>query len=443
MHDRDKVINWWVGRMSDQDLAEWTGMAPRAVGIVLNLPHMRAGISGGGRGSKNTRRIEAKTRNAVAIIHAMSEAGMTFELATNIIAATPVLASMPTQVIDWHPILSGIAPLMVADPAGSWLPTDKVPENIWGRFVYPCYSVDNPQPTAGDILEVPYGDFAPNTDRGTMLVDRSAFGMPNLELKPLTDKPVYAGEIDPLGLYTYENYRSEALPRFDDHVLVVNGHWVFIKSPDPRPMEAMQNVMAGEFNQSKPIKYDLDPVSVIESDKKTVRVIGWGRDEEEQERARYHLANFDSLLDVNMTLAVRKMKRRAYGLPVTPPASPVPWADRAKLAQRYEAPTLVKIDAEAETRKIEEEDFFRGWTTDAEGNRIRVGLTKEENEEFEVIEKKDWENRMDHTAFPWASVKERRDEEDRWHVLHGKHERARQQRIGEEFRKKHGEPSQD
>jgi len=422
--DRDKVLNWWTGRVSDADLGEWTGMAPRAVAIVLNLPHMRAGVVGGGRGSRHTRRVDPKTRNAVAIVHALSETGMALELAANIIAATPVIASTPTQVVDWSAALAGVRSLPMVDPKGNWLPTDVVPWHVWEHFVFPCYSTDKPNPGPGDILQVPFQQFTPN-ESGIMSVDRSAHGLPNLELKSLTDSPVYAGEIDPLGLYTYENYQAEALPRFDDHILIVNGRWVFIKSPEPSPMEAMQQFMAGEFNKGKPIEFDFDPVSAIEADKKTVRVIGWGRDEEEQERARYHLKHFDSLLDVNITLAVRKMKRRAYGLPVGKPGSLVSWADRVKVAQRYTPPKPLVIDVAAELQEMEDEI----WTIDADGNRVRVGLSKEETDEFEVLEKRNLEYLASDTAFPWPSVESMRTERKRWLELHDKQHRARMLRA--------------
>ncbi|PWR24212.1 hypothetical protein [Zavarzinia aquatilis] len=340
MLDRDKVVNWWTGRISDQELAEWTGMAPRAVAIVLGLPSMRAGVTGGGRGSRHVRRINPKTRNAVAIVHALSEAGLPLELAANIIGATPAIAAMPTEIVDYRDPSYGIRSMMSVDPKGNWLLTDMVPWHVWERFVFPCYSIDNPNPTAGDIVNVPYDAFEPNTERGTMRVDRSAQGLPNVELKPLTEKPVYAGEVDPLGLYAYENYRTEALPRFDDHVLIVNGRWIFTKSPDPSPMDTMSDLMSGISDGSNPIEYDLDPVSVIEADRKTVRAIGFGRDQEEQNRALYHLDNFDSLLNVNATLALRKMKRRAYGLPVSEPSAPLPWDERVKIAQKYLPPTL-------------------------------------------------------------------------------------------------------
>lgn len=431
MLDRDKVVNWWTGRISDADLAEWTGMAPRAVAIVLNLPHMRAGVFGGGRGSRHTRRVDPKTRNAVAIVHALSEAGLTLELATNIIGATPIIASMPTEVVDWRAPLAGIRSMMMVDPKGNWLPTDIVPWHVWERFVFPCYSVDDPSPGPGDILEVPFEQFTPN-EHGIMFVDRSAHGRSNLNLKALTECPVYSGEIDPAGLYLYENYRAEALPRFDDHLLIVNGRWVFTKSPDPSALAAMRQFMSGVFGKDKLIGHRFNPVSVIEADKKTVRVIGWGRDDEEQERARYHLKNFDSVLDVNITLAVRKMKRRAYGLPVSKPLSPLSWDERVKIAQRYTPPKPLLIDVPAELRKIEEEDFVRAWTTDAGGNRVRVGLSKKENDEFEALDKRQREHDASPNAFPWNSVDEMDRENDRWLELHDKHEMARLARIANE-----------
>jgi len=332
--DRDKALNWWTGRISDQEMADWTGMAPRAVGIVLALPAMRAGIIGGGRGSRHTRRVDPKTRNAVAIVHALSEAGLGLEAATNIIAATPVIASTPTELVDFRDLSLGVRSPLMYDPRGNWLPTDIVPWHVWERFVFQCVDANNPNPRPGDMVEIPFDQFVPNSE-GVMLVDRSAVGLKNLKLKPLTDSPVYSGEIDLLGLYLYENHRSEALQRFDEHILIVNGRWIFLKSPEPNPMHAMQGLLAGDFGHGNPTEYDFFPASVIEPDKKTVRVIGWGRDEDEQERARYHLKNFDSLLDVNITLALRKMKRRAYGLPVGPPKHPMSWADRVKVATQY------------------------------------------------------------------------------------------------------------
>ena len=159
--------------------------------------------------------------------------------------------------------------------------------------------------------------------------------MPSLELVPLADRPVYYGECDLTGFYLYENFMPDASAAFDHHIVIVDGRWIFEKSPDPRPLDAMQNLWKGIGVKERGLKFRYTSFSVIEADKKTVRVIGWGRDEPEQELAQYHLKNPTSILDVNTTLAVRKMKRRALGLPVGKPASPLSWTDRLKIAQRY------------------------------------------------------------------------------------------------------------
>lgn len=288
-------------------------MAPRAVALVLNLPHMRAGVFGGGRGSRHTRRVSPKTRNAVAIVQALSEAGLSLELATNIIAATPIVADEPTAVIDFQAFAGGVRSLLMFDPSGNWLPTDIVPEHVWERYVVRCKDINKPDSGPGGIYYIDANRFLPGQD-GMMHVDRAGHG--TLTLKPLTGEPEYYGEIDPLGMYLPESSHAVAVPRIDDHLLILNGRWVVSKNPDPSPMEAMQALVQGDFNRGREIKYRFDPVSVIEQDRKTVRTIGWGRDNAEQDRAHSHLMNFDSMLDVNLTLAVRKMKRRAYGLPV-------------------------------------------------------------------------------------------------------------------------------
>jgi hypothetical protein len=430
--DRERVLNWWTGRLSDAELAEYAGMTTRNLQIVLNMRPLRGGISGGGRGSRHTRRVSQQVRNSVAIIQAMNEAGMTFELAANIVGDTPVMASHPSRVVDWGDTFGGVRSLPMFDPKGNWLPTDIVPWHIWERFVFPCYSVDNSNPRPGDLFEIPFEQLELN-ERGTMVIQRPGMQPETLEIKPLTSRPVYSGEIDPIGLYLYENHRAESLRRFDDHLVIVNGRWVFIKSPNPRPAEAMQQFLAGQFKKGQEVEYDFDPVSVIERDKKTVRVIGWGQDEEEQNRARYHLKNFDSLLDVNLTLSVRKMKRRAYGLPIERPAKPISWSERAKGAQRFAPLTWRSPSPTAASPAPADDDFFRAWTTDEHGNRIRVGLTKAEHDEYEALTARDLADRL-HDSFPWSSVEEMNKEKDRWLELHDKHEEARIRRLSQEMK---------
>lgn len=290
-------------------------MPTRTVRHVLKLPFLAAGVTGGGVGSRHTRRVAPQTRNAVAILRALGLAGVNLELATNILGETPIIVSMPTEVVDFRDMSSGVCPLAIIDPAGGWLPTDVVPGHVMNRFVFPCVDESDANPGPGDIFEIPADTFKPGAD-GAMTIDRSAIGRSNLRLRSRTATPVYSGEIDPLGLYIRENRVANALPRYDVHLLIVNAKWVFLKTPEPDPLHAMHEMMLGQFHKGQPVNFDLDPVSLIEDDGKTVRTIGWGRDEAAQERARYHLDNALTLLDVNLTLAVRTMKRRAYDLPV-------------------------------------------------------------------------------------------------------------------------------
>src|SRR5690606_33796319 len=136
--------------------------------------------------------------------------------------------------------------------------------------VFPCREVSNPSPKSADVFLIEAGAFNANTPDGTMRIDRSAIGTPDAESVKMTEAPVYAGEIDPLGFYDADNHISEAAPHFDDHVLIVNGKWVFHKTPDPQPIHAMQEFMGGKFRSANDLTFDLDPISIIEPDKKTV-----------------------------------------------------------------------------------------------------------------------------------------------------------------------------
>jgi hypothetical protein len=72
-----------------------------------------------------------------------------------------------------------------------------------------------------------------------------------------------------------------------------------------------------------------------------------------------------------------------------------------------------------------DEDFFRKWTTDAHGNRVMRGLTADETAWCNEYEAKRLRYRTDRRCFPWNSVDEMHDEQDRWRSLHDKHEPAR------------------
>lgn len=262
MHNPENVLNWWLGRISDQNLADWSGMAPRAVGFVLQLPLLRRGVLGGGRGSKHTRRILPQTRNSVAIIQALNNAGLTLEVAANIIAATPVIADEPTEFIDRRHWAEPMAYPAVLDPKGGWLLTDAVPKFIWEFF------------------------------KGDYPIARKAHALATVER---------------------DSIATFAIPMIDLHLVIVDGRWVFIKIPEDLEVTNVDwKTVLDEENLSKTPNYEFHPISVIGADGKIVRSI-FG-EPEEWAIARQRLKNYVSLVDVNLSLAIRQMKARAYDL---------------------------------------------------------------------------------------------------------------------------------
>ena len=74
---------------------------------------------------------------------------------------------------------------------------------------------------------------------------------------------------------------------------------------------------------------------------------------------------------------------------------------------------------------VVDDDFFRDWTTDEGGNRVRRGLSVDETAWYEEYQNKNLKHRMSDHGSPWRSVDERNKDRDRWRTLHDKHERAR------------------
>ncbi len=322
MLDRQTVVNYWTGKISDKQLSDWTGMATRAVGLVLSMPALADTVSQRGRGTRHVRRISAKARNAVAVVHAISEAGPTFEQAVNILTVAPFLVAHVSETVDYvqsmPPYPMGVRMMIDVDPEGGWQPSDIVPAPIWEYTVRRCWDINNPSRAPGSMYRVPAILFEAN-DRGTMVVDRSSAGLPSLELAPIDAEPVYQGEPDPLGLFSEDMTGATALPQYDDHLLIVNGRWVFHKQPEPTPLELLQERWAWGGPESYLLRenqsYRIEPIAMRGEDGRSYRRFGTF-DDGARAAAEHALRNFDSLLDVNMTLAVRRMKRRAYGLPV-------------------------------------------------------------------------------------------------------------------------------
>lgn len=90
-------------------------------------------------------------------------------------------------------------------------------------------------------------------------------------------------------------------------------------------------------------------------------------------------------------------------------------------------------DDALEIQDPDPDGFFRAWSTDAQGNRILVGLTPEETQWYLDFRRKDFRHRLSGNFFPWQSVKDMKEEKSRWLELNNKHELARRQVIGAEI----------
>jgi hypothetical protein len=347
------VINWWIGRLSDQELGEYAALPPRAVGLVLELPYMRAQITGGGRGSRHSRRVSPQARNGVGLIAPMRAAGITLELAVNILGAVPYLASTLNATIDYQDTSRGLRSLLSVDPNGGWLPTDVVPWHVWERYVIPCRRVDILEPHWSQIGYFDLHSIQHFKCKTRFLV-RKMDDSQEIEMVPMFDKPVYAGEIDHSMAYDYWNIYRLHSSDSDNYLLIVDGKWIFYKYPKLPPLEAMEERLHEQNHHE--LAFHVDPIAVVEDDRKTVRAITKTKDESLCKEALNRLDYFNSLLNINITLALRKMKRRALGLPVDS-APTATFAERYAMASRYPPPVSLFLPPPlAEKWKPEKDD---------------------------------------------------------------------------------------
>ena len=317
--DRSKVLAWWTGRITNAELAEWTGQTERDVRLILDTPYFRSQISGGGRGSKTTRRISRKARNAVALVGGLRKAGMSIESAASLLNAVPVLASVPTPVVDFSPTaLEGFAGpfgshthLAISDPDGGWHMTDIVPRHVCDRHCRPIVRNESPE-------QIPVGDIAWFPDYAEEINGGLPVGYQSL------GEPIYRPEIDPLGIYELHNACPDNSDRLDTHIFIVDGRWVWIRYQDPGPRECMLDLfqkyemrMEGRFDEVE-ISYRFNLIAEIDQKERTARSLR--SIDEESPLAQRAWKQFQTKLDVNISLAVRQMKRRAYGL-VSPDAA--------------------------------------------------------------------------------------------------------------------------
>lgn len=318
--DRNKVLSWQTGRGSDQEWANWSGLAPRVIGMMFATGFFSNQVTGRGQGNSGVRRVGRKGRAALAAISAMNRAGLTHELSVNILGAARFIPAHVGEVIDWTPPMSPVCVLIEVDPNGGWRPDDIVPAHFWTRYAYKCRNVNNDEPTEGDIHLIPIEDWKPN-ESGSMILDRSAWHLPPVEVVRIDDRAVYQGEIDPAGLYADHWDDGVALAAYDHHLQIVNGRWVFLKEPDPPPLETLLALYTRGpvFRDSEQQRYRLEPVAVIDEGGRSATSIADAGDGAAK-AAEFAARNAETLLDINLTLAARRMKRRAYGLPVVGPA---------------------------------------------------------------------------------------------------------------------------
>lgn len=317
--DREKTLNWWTGRITNLELAQWTGQAERDVRLILDAPFMKRQIQGGGRGSKNTRRIPPTVRNAVAIVAALRKAGLSIEAATNMLDAFPVLASFPTESIDLSPNAlefrwagyGGVVMLQQADPDGGWLPTDTVPSHVFHRHCRPIVKNDRDIVTStGQIGWLPRWR-------------EEQFGIPT-GWKSFGD-PLYRPEIDTLGIYEFGNTLPDSSDTTDHHFYIVDGCWIWARYHNVHPRDYLIDIFQ-KFELGQERRYDDNDISFdfeaiaefSQSHRKTVAIRG---DEKKEALAAKAWEQYRTKLDINASLAVREMKRVALGLIASPDTS--------------------------------------------------------------------------------------------------------------------------
>ncbi len=316
--DQGKVLAWWTGRIANADFARWTGQSERDIRLIFDTPFMRNEISGGGRGSKTTRRVSRKARNAVALVVALRRAGMSIEAAADLINSIPVIADFPTETIDFSPSMLEAAPapigriaiLSVVQPDGGWQTTDIVPDHIFNRRCRPVIRQEDigAPITCGNIAWLPE------------YTEATINGLPP-GYRPLGEQ-MYRPEIDPLGMIDYGNDQPDAHDALDHHFYIVDAKWVWVRYsyPDPRQF-VLDTFQATELYlprrlDPKKVTFDFEPIAEIDIAKRSSAPIRG--DDAKEKLARRAWGQPKTKLDVNATVAIRDMKRVALGL-ISPP----------------------------------------------------------------------------------------------------------------------------
>lgn len=254
--DQERRVNWWIGKLSDAELASYSGMTLRNIQFVLNMDHIKPRILGGGRGSKGSRRVPAPVRNAIMIMQILNEAGLSFDIASKILYYYWFIVSDINLSIDFSPAGDGVC-------------------SVYNLFPNRGYA-------AQDIL---------------------------------WQSVAYGHEYDPLGSFLPNN---EALIAFsiDSFIHIINGKWVFYSNSIPSGFEILNNLtINGIKKENLPVDRDYNFLGEIDDQNKNFSA-SWISKETalSEKKANYERENFRSKIDLNLSLSIRQMKRRAYGL---------------------------------------------------------------------------------------------------------------------------------
>jgi hypothetical protein len=281
--------------------------------LIIDLPQIKSGISGGGAGRRVTRRVAPFVRAAVGIGSEAVRAGLSYDLIGKILGTFPTLAQSVIQVVDYSPMLDaafpGVRSPLLLDPKGGYLPTDVVHARIAEGYVVRAYRSGEKPQGEGSLAYIPVPQWGadPYAER--------AKDPTGVEWISFDKRPVYYGEFDPLGLYLPSARQPEAIPFLDEHLEIINGEWIVRRIPDPHPLDKLHMLAAGVFAGDEPkLPDEIEVIGRIVPGSHVVRIEEDSQADER--RALFERENFGSKLDINLTLPVRKMKRRALGLEV-------------------------------------------------------------------------------------------------------------------------------
>ena len=303
MIDKARTLNWLTGRMTDQQLADAAGIDKRLATHFLSQKYFDKHVSDRGRGSRRTRRVSTEARNAIAIIAGLQRGGISAELASSILSATPVIANAQSEIVDFTTMNEffagplGRAPvsLLSVDPDGGWNARDSVPQHIWNRQVFFVYPQGEAPKSVAGLDQVPVEMCESAVESG--LIQSS-------------NEPLYAPEIDPLG--TLDVPATEALPNLDEKLLIIDRKWVVLDEPKPGGKERVEAIISKEHESLPKVSPRVKAV-LSEILNGSVRPIPLSA-EFTDERVEQIIQNAETIFSVNLTLSVRRMKRRALGL---------------------------------------------------------------------------------------------------------------------------------